>query len=212
MGQMPIYLYLWDRQSRQEASDTTVTALAKDYIHRNEEVLSIDPRDASQFLIVRDAKGKPYFTSMPGLHFSLSHSGSMGACAFHRDSIGLDIQIHASVDKEKIAKRFFHPQEYAYLEKEAFLSFFQVWVAKESYVKYTGEGISSGLNSFSVVEKGRLRDRMGSVCFYHQKHMEQDKEQGLQQQYSLCLCADEIPGICVIDEREMYLPFGYSRI
>jgi len=56
-------------------------------------------------------------------------------------------------DFENVARRFFtaDEQEYiAYGEPGAEERFFEVWTAKEAYMKYTGNGFSEGFQSFSV--------------------------------------------------------------
>ena len=70
---------------------------------------------------------------------------------------------------ERIARRFFHPEEYRYLEQLGFSTeaFFSLWTAKESYVKYTGEGISSLYSSFSSVEAGKLAGEINGIKYRH---------------------------------------------
>ena len=136
--------------------------------------------------IARDGRGKPYFPSAPGLHFSLTHSGEYGACAFFTQPVGLDLQSHTRCRKEAIARRFFHPEEYAYLEEKGFEPFFQVWTSKESYLKYTGAGFAGGLRTFSVADDGGLKAKAEGVEFYRREWPEG---------YSLCLCAETIPEV-----------------
>lgn len=102
-----------------------------------------------EIAIHRD-KGKPYTNAM-GIEFSVSHSQNIWACAVAQNPLGLDVQHRNECEYEKIAKRFFHVAEYEYLKKNKFAQFHKIWAAKESYVKYTGQGITQGLSSFSVV-------------------------------------------------------------
>ena len=103
--------------------------------------------------ILRTPQGKPYFPEAPELHFSVSHSGAYWACAFSDAPVGLDIQMHQHNSYERLANRFFHPEEAAYLAAKAFSpeAFFRIWTAKESYLKRTGEGLPGGLSTFSVL-------------------------------------------------------------
>ena len=62
--------------------------------------------------------GKPFFPQGPGLHFSLTHSGEWWLCAFSDRPLGLDLQIHRSyADPARLARRFFHPREDAWLAR-----------------------------------------------------------------------------------------------
>ena len=58
-----------------------------------------------------------------------------------------------------MARHFFHPQEIALLnkttdEKLQQKLFFNLWSVKESYLKYTGSGLSTPLSSFEVCFTG----------------------------------------------------------
>ena len=101
--------------------------------------------------------GKPYFADPNcNLRFNLSHSGTLGACAFALDcEIGIDIeQIRAMPDLFAIARRFFGPDEFRDLESvaenEREAAFFNCWTRKEAYVKAIGGGLSVPLESFRV--------------------------------------------------------------
>ena len=96
----------------------------------------------------------------------------------------------------RIAERFFHPEERQFLARRAAKGspddgggdFFDVWSAKESYVKYTGEGIGKDFRSFAV------SDREGLLSYINGpegrkimlRHLPWDPS------YSLCVCAEEI--------------------
>lgn len=132
-------------------------------------------RDCEEAVILREKRGKPYFADPSLPHFSLSHSGDFLACAMGPSPCGVDIQTHETAVRhmDRLAKRYFHPIEWeAVLQaqrdrentahKESQLLpdtsslsrtelFFAIWTAKESYVKYTGEGIIGRFSSFSVL-------------------------------------------------------------
>ncbi len=97
------------------------------------------------------AHGKPYIKELPDLHFSISHSKDFWACAIGPCPVGLDLQAEVTKDMEKIARRFFHPCENSHLEKTGFSQFSHLWAQKESYVKFTGDGLTRGLAYFSVL-------------------------------------------------------------
>jgi phosphopantetheinyl transferase len=116
--------------------------------------------------VERGAHGKPYFTkgAFEDVRFSISHSGRFWSVLFAEEEVGLDIEdlsTHrglTSERRERIAARFFAEDESSYVVHgvgEPLLRFFRVWTAKEAYIKYTGAGISEGLNAFSVMEPPR---------------------------------------------------------
>jgi 4'-phosphopantetheinyl transferase len=103
--------------------------------------------------------GKPYLENgaAPSLSFNLSHSGELAVVAVAEVSeIGVDIeQIRPMPDWRQIAKGTFHQAETEWVcaakvdhRAEAF---FEVWTAKEAYIKASGNGLSHPLDSFAVV-------------------------------------------------------------
>ncbi|MCI8551212.1 MAG: 4'-phosphopantetheinyl transferase superfamily protein [Lachnospiraceae bacterium] len=110
--------------------------------------------------IARTERGKPYFPEQPELFFSISHSGSFWVCAFAGAPVGVDVQKHVkkawesekeAADRfERMADRFFHPREACWVKEEVYERFFRIWTAKESYVKYTGDGIGADFGKISL--------------------------------------------------------------
>ncbi len=110
-------------------------------------------REVESFTVCSDTPhGKPYVAELPDVHFSISHAGGYWVCAVGGAEVGLDLQDFRKIDYEHIAKRFFHPTEIEWLKGRGETDFFRIWARKESYVKFTGEGLSRGLDYFSVVE------------------------------------------------------------
>ena len=136
--------------------------------------------------ILRAEKGKPYFEACPQIHFSISHSKAYWVCAVADGPVGLDLQYHKEGRLEGIPGRFFHPREAAWLESQSDSmrrdAFFEIWAAKESYVKWTGDGIDRHFREFSVTDEKGLLDRCGDACFWRSS---------LFKEYSLCLCGGE---------------------
>jgi 4'-phosphopantetheinyl transferase len=88
--------------------------------------------------------------------FNLSHSHGVALAAVTRGrAIGVDIeQIREQVIREKIAARFFSPEEARALaalppEQQA-QGFFNCWTRKEAWIKARGQGLLIALNSFEV--------------------------------------------------------------
>ena len=95
--------------------------------------------------------GKP---EIEGLHFNISHAENFVICSVSENPIGCDIEKIRSV-KSGFEKRFFTQNEVAYLEKfsceEKLNQFFRLWTMKESYMKFTGEGMKLALNRIEFV-------------------------------------------------------------
>ncbi len=129
-------------------------------------------------------------------------------CAVADTEIGVDIQRHETLKNEteeetnarlrKLSKRFFYPEEAEFIIKEPWKRFFKVWTAKESYVKYTGEGINDNFMKFSVLPKDSciLSDEdsqnasvkwYASDVWFHQIKIDQ--------QYTMCVCTKELVNI-----------------
>ena len=124
--------------------------------------------------------GKPFFLHAPDLHFSISHSGGIWTCAFGDTPLGLDLQQIKPIRETGIARRFFHPNEIAYLEEHPD-AFFPLWTAKESYVKLTGRGVAAEFPRVSVIRGGGFAPPPPARALVH---IPFDKG------YALCLCGD----------------------
>ena len=110
---------------------------------------------------------KPYFEEPKGVKFSISHSGNLWMCAISDQEVGLDVQEENSCKRERVARRFFHPQETEWLSGQDYRDFFRVWAAKESYVKYIGDGLVYGMEKFCVVNEQGLSDGVEGVWQQH---------------------------------------------
>jgi 4'-phosphopantetheinyl transferase len=116
-------------------------------------------RDAAHLEFDYGAQGKPSLraeSSQKLVRFNVSHSHGMALLAFALDRhVGVDVElIRPDFAGERIAERFFSPQEVAELrslpptlQDEAF---FLCWTRKEAYIKARGEGLQIPLTSFHV--------------------------------------------------------------
>lgn len=117
--------------------------------------------DAGHCRIVKGEHGKPYVEGVENVCFNLSHSGDFIVCAISDREIGIDIERMGKV-RMGVARRFYHPGEVGLLESlngdsQADL-FFRYWSVKESFLKYTGSGLSSPLSGFMVsFQNGEIR-------------------------------------------------------
>lgn len=125
--------------------------------------------DALSLKIMRNAHGKPYFENFPIFYFNVSHSGDLTVIAVSEQNVGIDAE-KLRIPNLKVAKRFCE-DEYAYINKTPTpTAFFEIWTKKEAYLKYLGEGLHGGLNSFSVfktdtpIKTFKNGDYVISVC------------------------------------------------
>ena len=79
-------------------------------------------------LIKKGAYGKPYLEEGP--FFNLSHSGDYIAIAIGEQELGLDLEAPRPIHHGG----FIHPEEKG-------IDPLTLWVVKESFMKFTGEGI-----------------------------------------------------------------------
>lgn len=109
-----------------------------------------------------DENGKPRVKGNP-LFFSLSHSEDLVACAVSKNPIGVDIEQIRDVSP-RLARKYFTEEEQEYLFGHApkdvdwdgvltppeRLRFFEIWTAKEAYLKCIGKDLSH-LRSFNTL-------------------------------------------------------------
>lgn len=194
MGQ-EVRIYLFDAEDGREAKERLAYAVSEFCEYSGIEEPAVSP----VFYMERTEKGKPYFPDFPEIRFSISHSGRYWACALSGHEVGMDLQEHARLRDEtaeeacvrflKMAKRFFHPLEAKFVEKNCYENFFTVWTAREAYVKYTGQGIDRYFSEHCVVsEKEPVAEdgvaewkAMGK--FFHTVKLAED--------YTLCICTGE---------------------
>ena len=94
---------------------------------------------------------KPYVKDN-SLYFSVSHSGEIVAITTDSTELGMDVEALPAADRLKIADRFYHVNERAYVHEadDECRAFCRIWTRKEAYLKCTGEGISTDLTAFDT--------------------------------------------------------------
>ncbi len=116
-----------------------------------------------------DKYGKAYISNCENIYFNLSHSGKMIACAISDMEVGVDVEYNDPTIDLNIAKNYFYNSEYENIMKSQKPSdeFFNYWVLKESYMKYTGLGFNLDLNSFEIIidDEIRLKDDKNNLKF-----------------------------------------------
>lgn len=112
--------------------------------------------DAASFIMRYGTKGKPDLGPECKLRFNLSHSGGITVYAFAWElEMGIDVEkLRDLKDIEAIVQRFFCPEEaeqvLALPDSERPLAFHTCWTRKEAFIKATGDGLSTALDSFRV--------------------------------------------------------------
>ena len=124
---------LWERLAGRNAHDTGRQLLEKLYQQETGQALP-EIRLAKQ--------GKPYFADSLW-HFSISHTKNHVFCALSRDNIGIDAEETDRNIDLRLSEKILSPGEKvrydAAEDKRATL--LRLWVLKEAWVKYTGEGL-----------------------------------------------------------------------
>jgi 4'-phosphopantetheinyl transferase len=101
-------------------------------------------------------RGKPQLPQNSILQFNLSHSQEYGLFGFTLNHlIGVDLEYQRAMpDALNIAQRFFSVREFKMLagvsQKQQPRLFFQLWTAKEAYLKAIGTGLSGSLASIEI--------------------------------------------------------------
>ncbi|MDJ0508106.1 MAG: 4'-phosphopantetheinyl transferase superfamily protein [Crocosphaera sp.] len=103
--------------------------------------------------------GKPQLVNnlqSEGLKFNVSHSENLAIYGISRHHlIGIDIEyLRPMKEAEKLAERFFSSKEFEAIKslstEKKEKAFFQLWTAKEAYLKAIGKGISGGLEQVEI--------------------------------------------------------------
>lgn len=118
-----------------------------------------------RFPVETGQNGKPFFTGSD-LFFHISHSGLVAACGFCLSPIGVDIE-QPGRNIEKVADRFFHPDEVGWIRQDGFSpeKALLLWSYKESFLKSEGKGIGQIGGLASMVDgEGPVRE-YGQVLF-----------------------------------------------
>lgn len=105
-----------------------------------------------------DEHGRPHI-ALPQhntLDFNLSHAKGLVACSISTHGrVGVDVEdCERKTDVRRIARRFFHPEEYEAMAGLSVVAqrqrFFTLWTIKEAVAKADGRGVAITLNRFSV--------------------------------------------------------------
>lgn len=125
--------------------------------------------------IIYGGNKKPYLADREDLFFNLSHSGTLVMAAFAGSEVGCDVE-QVKQANFRVARRFFAPEEQAYLEScateaEKNETFFRLWTLKEAFLKVTGEGSRLPLSDFCIrlgqgAPSVEWKKSGGEFCFF----------------------------------------------
>ncbi|MDR0997144.1 MAG: 4'-phosphopantetheinyl transferase superfamily protein [Zoogloeaceae bacterium] len=119
---------------------------------------SVGERQLQENPCLEGAHGKPWLAGGPC--FNLSHAGQWVLLAVGDVEVGADIEVWSEKDCAALAEVAFHPAERAWwATRQSARDFFDLWVAKESYLKWLGTGLSRPPADFCL----RLEGRTGQV-------------------------------------------------
>lgn len=121
----------------------------------------------------REERGKPFWADSPW-HCSITHTRKAAFCALAPFPIGLDAEPIDRAVNPKLPRKVLSPRElaawqHAENQSETFLT---LWTLKESYVKYTGRGLSGYPSdlSFRVSHGAAELDGSGLTFRFIQTH------------------------------------------
>lgn len=109
---------------------------------------------------------KPYIDAYPFINFNISHCDSGAVCAFSNNKIGVDMQNYSSTSLN-IMNLVCSRNEIKNLEKSTNSSkrFINLWCLKESYVKYTGEGLTDTIKTYDFYDVDYGNFKKYGLCF-----------------------------------------------
>lgn len=141
--------------------------------------------------ISKNPNGKPYLVADRNIYFNFSHCKEGVACGLSRQEIGVDIQEYIDFDVET-ARMFMTNDELKKFEEltlldkvrnfceietnrflgitEAQKEFTKIWALKESYGKYSSQGICYDMTGFQI-EDGVWKDNLMSNAFLFGKYV-----------------------------------------
>ncbi len=93
--------------------------------------------------------GKPSLAEDNAFCFSLSHTDRWVFCAVSTHAVGLDAQVERAVSP-RLMSRTLSAQEANWVSEETVPRFIRLWTMKETYLKYTGTGLSVPLRTVEI--------------------------------------------------------------
>ena len=134
--------------------------------------------------ILRSPNGKPYLKGN-ALYFSITHTEGLTAIAVSSQEVGLDAERRKSRRSDALKARL------TSLEREE--DFFELWTAKEAYIKFRGETLARTLPCLVYEHKTLLLNSHPVPVFL--KHFQLEN-------CTLCVCAEREEDIFITELRK----------
>lgn len=140
---------------RYKDDDTKKCTLAGELLVR--QLLSdASGKTKESFIITANKNGKPFCKNQPDLFFNISHSNGMVAVVISDEEVGIDIEVVRPYSLA-LTKKICNDKELLYIfghlpddteltqnaSRETVRRFFEIWTAKEAYIKCIGTGITA---------------------------------------------------------------------
>ena len=100
-------------------------------------------------------QGKPFFPSLPKVHFNLSHCPEAAVCVLDSAPVGVDVEAVQPLD-DALLDRVMNLEERREILSDPApeLAFLRLWTRKESLLKLTGEGLRADLDRLLASASG----------------------------------------------------------
>ncbi|AZK44683.1 4'-phosphopantetheinyl transferase superfamily protein [Erysipelothrix piscisicarius] len=130
-------------QSKNPTSHTLDTCI-HDFTDRNQ----LD----DTWYLYKTENGKPVILNND-FYYSKTITDAFSTYAFSLNPLSIDIQKYKEdVNFQKIANRFYHPNEIEFVRQHGIQSFYKLWCLKECYIKFFDLKIEKDFPNFSVLE------------------------------------------------------------
>lgn len=112
-------------------------------------------------IVKRGKYGKPYYDNCE-IYFNISHAGDYVVMAIGSSEVGVDIEPNRYIDFDRLLE-LFHPEEQKQVT-QGYLNFYELWCAKEAYLKFLGCGLSGKLDDCFILnnDKITINDSVGN--------------------------------------------------
>lgn len=104
--------------------------------------------------VTKPQSGKPDFTRLPQVQFSLSHSQTRAACALHHLPVGCDIEPENRKIPEILLNKVTtdREKETIRLSPDPDDTFLRLWTLKEASLKRDGTGLAGGIRTRDMAQ------------------------------------------------------------
>ncbi|MCS5348623.1 4'-phosphopantetheinyl transferase superfamily protein [Staphylococcus aureus] len=98
---------------------------------------------------------KPYIKNNDNIKFNISHTLGCSVIALSKNEVGVDIENKKrEIEFANVVDSYFNDYEKLYINNESD-KFYEVWVAKEAYLKCKGCGLMEGLTNLNIVASNK---------------------------------------------------------